>query len=50
MARMMMAINPMDYRFVFSLREKIITADIVGALSEVAAAVAQLTHQQVAGA
>ncbi len=43
---LMMAINPMDYRFVFSLSEKIITADIVGALSEVAAAVAQLTHQQ----
>ena len=33
-----MAINPMDYRFVFPLSEKLITADIVRSLAEVAAA------------
>jgi len=31
----------MDYRFVFPVREKLITADIVGAFAEVAAALAQ---------
>ncbi len=36
-----MAINPMDYRFVFSLREKIISSDIVKDLAEVAAALAE---------
>lgn len=33
-----MAINPMDYRFMFPVREKLITADIVQGLAEVAAA------------
>lgn len=33
-----MAINPMDYRFVFPLSQKIITGDVAGGLAEVAAA------------
>lgn len=36
-----MAINPMDYRFTFPVREKLITADIVHALAEVAAELTQ---------
>ena len=43
-----MAINPMDYRFVFPLAEKIITADIVYAVAEVVAALAQSAGQAVA--
>ncbi len=36
-----MAVNPMDYRFVFPLREKLITTDIVLGLAEIAAALTQ---------
>lgn len=43
-----LAINPMDYRFVFPLAEKIITADIVYAVAEVVAALAQSAGQAVA--
>ena len=36
-----MAINPMDYQFVFPLQEKLITADVVDGLAQVAAALAK---------
>jgi len=39
-----MAINPMDYHFNFPVREKIITADLVTSLAEVAAALARETN------
>lgn len=36
-----MAVNPMDYRFVFPVCEKLITADLVQGLAEIAAALGQ---------
>ncbi len=42
-----MAINPMDYRFVFPLREKLITTDLVRGLAEVAAALDQENHPNI---
>jgi NADH-quinone oxidoreductase subunit G len=40
-----MAVNPMDYHFVFPVREKIITADVVSALADIAAALTQNPSQ-----